>query len=147
LLEIWGVGPAGNASDHPAVNPDGIAVAGNASVGHFKSCQLLPGPALLLLDQRVSSDKISFVEPANPAQTSLEQGCFFVEFVAVKRVRRLEAQRVSRSEPRRDQALGFARGQQPVPHLLRFRRRKVKLKAVLSGVAGAREQSFYSAAS
>src|ERR1035437_479057 len=107
-------------------------------VRHLKRHELLVRALGLLLGQYSATDELAFVQRDEEAHARLDRGGVFVQFVAVKRVANLRAQRVARAQPGRFQPVGLARDEQLMPDRLDVLARCHDLKPILAGVAGAR---------
>ena len=90
-----------------------------------------------LLFERGPTGEITLVPTDHPAQTGLERGDAGAELVAVEREPRLETKGVTRTQSRRDDALG----QHGLPEVGRHLRRDGALHALLPRVARAGHQA------
>src|ERR1051325_1563022 len=81
-----------------AVDENILVIAGDATLSHFKTNQLAFDAFLLLLREGFATNKVAFIEFANPTEIRFEQGGGFVDVVAVERHARFESQRVASGE-------------------------------------------------
>ncbi len=119
---------------------DGIAVPGDGAVEHLEADQPARDSGGLLRGQGVAADEVAFGPGHDPLEIGLEHAGGVVDVVAVEPHRRLEPQRVARSQARRAQVDRPARVDQRVPHARGVLRRHEHLVAIFAGVPGARDR-------
>src|SRR5579872_1459068 len=88
------------------------------------------------------SDKFAFVEFNRPAQARFQGVGRLVQLVSVETVASFQPQRIARSQPGRQQSTLFPGSQQVTPQLDHLGRWTIQFKAVLSGVASARNNAL-----
>src|SRR5579864_2977481 len=125
-----------------------IAIAGDAALDHLHSDQCAPQAFGLRSFEGGAADEFGFLHLDEAVETGFPDVDGVGDFVAVEREFGLEAQRVTRSQAARECAEFLAGLENFVPDTRAggFIGGNVNLKAVFSGIAGARDQDVFEAA-
>src|ERR1017187_3550193 len=95
------------------------------------------------LDQYRFPDEISLLELHSPAERAAVRVGGVVHVLAVEPEPRLEAERVTRAQPARDQALRSSRLEERIPEPWGVGGIDIELEAVLAGVSGSRHGGLH----
>ena len=96
---------------------------------------------LLLLRQHIAAREIALFQLADPSETGFQRRRRFVDFMPVEAHAGFQAQRIARSQPAGHQPEWLTALQQITPQLFGSAGSEVDLEAILTGVAGARDQA------
>src|SRR5450759_2601564 len=132
------------AGDHPEATPpmtDRGTMARNVSGCGPEAGETSPRPLLLHLRQGVAADEVALAQLHGPAEAGLVWVDRFVHVIAVKPKGRFEAGGVARAKTRRQDPFRFPFGQDGVPYVADTAGLDEELEAILSRVAGPRDES------
>src|SRR5262245_51560609 len=115
-------------------------MARHGALGHLQADELSAHALGANLLERLAACEFALGGLDDPGEPRLERVRGLVDVVAVERVFHLEPQRVARAEPNRGGAVAAALRQERGPELLGLVGGSIELEAVLTRVAGARDQ-------